>query len=290
MTRSRMGEYLEPVAPCHRHQRDAGRLRYADRERRRHRDRGQQPDPGACRLLDQLHRHAAGQQQDAARRILPLAQQGAGQLVQRVVPPDILAHCQQPPTPEAGRMDRPRLVVQHLRRLQAGYCLGHLRRGPPPPGPHARGRPHGIGQAVHAAQPASGRPRDVAAAALQRHHPLGRDPHAQLDAERGRDHVQLLDLAGLVDNALGAAEPGGEILQVLWRGHHDRMGGPVVGERNRHLLRHRPAAGFGAVPPHRDADRGRPYAGLPGSGCACGNRQIIRLQQMPNPTSPSRRS
>ena len=73
-----MGEDLELVAPHDRDQRDAGALGLRDGELCRHRDGGQEAAAHHGRLLDQLDRHPAGEDEKTARRVDPLARQMPG--------------------------------------------------------------------------------------------------------------------------------------------------------------------------------------------------------------------
>src|SRR5262249_53258938 len=86
------------------------------------------------------------------------------------------------------------------------------------------------------AQPAAGRPGEVASPLAMPRAARRRQPHAQLDAERSLDHLQALDLVEGGDDSFGQAETVGEILEVLRRRHHDGTGAAVIGEGDGGLL------------------------------------------------------
>ena len=172
------------------------------------------------------------------RALAPVAGQDAGQLVERVVATDILAKRNQAALGfvEAGGMHCARLVVQHLEggeRLDRGHDLV---RGEDAALADFWRRPHRLGQTFDAAQAAARRPCHLAAPA-QKLGGLGRlQPDPELDADLLLHNVDGVDRIDRRDHALGQAEAYGEVLEVLRRRHHHRVGSGVEGEGDRSLL------------------------------------------------------
>src|SRR5262249_40346266 len=78
-------------------------------------------------------------------------------------------------------------------------------------------------------------------------------PHARFDAALNVDNLQAIDIVRRLDDILGQAEADGEVAQIQRGCHHHGVGRPIIGERDRHLLRDRPVRleVFGAAPDNR---------------------------------------
>ena len=234
-----MGEHLEAVVARDGDQRDAGVLGGAQRERGRRRDRDDDRRAADRGLLDHLDRDAAGQQDDAGIAGDVAASEGAGQLVERVVPADILA---QRDDPALGFQNAAAWTarVSRLKRLQRPAARRRQRRRHRPTC-ESRMSTSGGGRIASARlsmphKPAAGRTRHVTAALGERVDPRLGDPHPQLDAVVARDDLDVVDLVRPRDDAFRQAEADGEILEIVRRRHHHRIGEAVVGERDRGFL------------------------------------------------------
>src|SRR6266851_6112167 len=75
--------------------------------------------------------------------------------------------------------------------------------------------------------------------------------NAKLDAETRRLDLQPAELVSILDNALGNAEPGTEVLEVGWRRHHDCVGESVIVDPDRRLFGDSLGDGLCAMPAHR---------------------------------------
>src|SRR4051812_41970436 len=75
-----------------------------------------------------------------------------------------------------------------------------------PPALNHRQRSQRVGEALNAAQAASGRPRQTAPPCSQGLFLGVRDPYAQFDALRGRGYFQAFNVAPSADNPFGQAE------------------------------------------------------------------------------------
>jgi hypothetical protein len=75
---------------------------------------------------------------------------------------------------------------------------------------------------------------------------------------RGFDDGKILDARGVRHDLFGERKPHGEIPQVGWGRHHDRMRQPVVGEGDGGL--------FGELACRAAAGAGRAFTGLEGNG------------------------
>src|ERR1700730_9262094 len=69
-----------------------------------------------------------------------------------------------------------------------------------------------------------------------------RQPHPQFDAVVEIDDVKRTDIFRRLHDAFADAESDGEILQVPRRSHHDGIGAPIIGQRDRGFLRDQPRA------------------------------------------------
>ena len=149
-------------------------------------------------LLHHLHRHPAGQDDHAGAADDMLARERAAELVQRIVASDVLAQRDELPArlPERRGVDGARLPVDRLARRD-GVDRPHdvARREKLAVGDDERG-PHRLGQRLDAAQPASGRPREMPPARLQAGGARLGEPHPQLDPDLLVDDLQVLDLVG----------------------------------------------------------------------------------------------
>ena len=211
-----VGENFERVAAGDADQGDAGGLRQAHRQRgrRRHRDHHRRADHR--RLLHQLDGDAARQQQQPIAGADPRARQRTGELVERVVPADILAQRDHAARrmPEGGGMHRVGLLVQPLAGGHRRHGRDDVGRREARIGGDARRLADRVRQALQAAQAAAARAGEAALAHGQRIDAVRRQPHAELDALVGRDDLDFLDLAGALDDAFGQAEADGEVFQV----------------------------------------------------------------------------
>ena len=195
--------------------------------------------PMASGFLHHLDRDAARQQHHALLRGRALARERAGKLVEGVVASDVLTHGNEAAAriEEAGAVHRTGLAVQLLQRKQRVDRRHDLVGGEDKPTPHFRRRAHRLDQALDAAQPASRWPRHLAAAAEKLGCVALFQPDAELDADLFLDDLDALDGVERRDHAFGEAEADGEILEVLRRRHHHRVGRGVEGEGDRRLLR-----------------------------------------------------
>src|SRR5258708_3848099 len=101
-SRSRVGDYApgmcvdgEAVRSGERREGDARGLGLANGKLRRRGDRNHYRDAGQCSLLDHLIRATAGDHAKASLGIEPGGNHRADELVESVMPPDILAYCEQ---------------------------------------------------------------------------------------------------------------------------------------------------------------------------------------------------
>ena len=192
----------------------------------------------------------------------PAAQAVADQLVEGIVPADILARRNDIAGRVAmgGGVHGAGLGIERLvgaDRLQRAEDRGGL----DPPRPRQSGqRPQRLLQILDAAQPAGGFGGPVPDPG---EHPVVPLRH-QLDAEQ---HAPFLladlnadDVRRAVDQPLRPGEALGEILQVGRRRHHHRIADAEDADGDRRLQRHRPVpvgrAPVRAHPPRRDGDAG----------------------------------
>ena len=152
---------------------------------------------------------------------------------------DVLAHGDEAAAriEEAGAMHCARLAVQLLQGKQRIDRRHDLVRREHKSAVYFRRRSHRLDQALDAAQSASRWPCHLAAAAEELGGVPLLQPDAELDADLLLDDLDALDGVERRDHALGEAEAYGEILKVLRRRHHHRVGGGVEGEGDRRLLR-----------------------------------------------------
>src|SRR5215469_9438063 len=102
-----MGEHLEPVVACDADESKAYRLCSADGQSRRRRDADYDDRSHHAGLLHKFDRNTARQHNDAQRSRLAGMQQSTRQLVERIVPPDVLTQDQLPTRPpKCCSMDR----------------------------------------------------------------------------------------------------------------------------------------------------------------------------------------
>ena len=248
--------------------------------------------PASAHLLHHLDRDAAGQHDGArAAASTPCARHRADQLVQRVVPADILAgqrRCPRPGDQKPGRMDRPRLVVQ---RLPVAQRVGRRRdlggASAQAAGRDRRQRAHGLGEAVDAAEAAAHRarheapPRAASASARS-----SAQPHLRLDALRLGQHLEALDLvraarrsprSGEKPTAKSSRSAGVAIITACVRA--------VVDHRDRHLLGQRRGVTARAAPPRDDEPRRR--CARRRGHASLRRRQDAARQRRPAPRSPA---
>ena len=243
--------------------------------------------PGHLGFLHELEaRSAADDDAIAAERQLAAQQRVTDQLVERVVPADVLAQRDD----RAGGIEQTRRV-QAARLLEHGL-LGLQRRGQPTE--RRAGHPKIHGADVVLALHGDRLDRSLAADAAARRHveiPLealevDRDAGRQLDAHDVDQAVgralparhDALHVAARADDAFGEQEPDGEILVVPRRAHRDRNGllgaaavAPRVTQANLERLFGRDEIGIVGEPelaaaeaPHVEAPRRLP-PGLPSS-------------------------
>ena len=199
----------------------------------------------------------------------PLARQRAGQLVERIVPADILAHARRAraAVPEAAACTARVSLIEHLcaaaappsrRMISAGVEVA--------PPTDVRQRPHRLVEALDAAEPAAGRAGEATPARRRsRVRALRRKPHAQLDARARASTTSSSSISRRsCDDAFGQAEAEGEVLEVGRRRHHHRMGRAVIAE-----ARPRVSSGIARTPcAHRvAAERGARDARTGGGSC-----------------------
>ena len=175
-------------------------------------------DAGADRggLLHHLDRDPAGEDDGAGAAGHALRGQRAGELVQRIVASDILAqdHVMVAGPEKAGGMGGTRCVIEDLRcaeLLDRGADL--IRRKADLPLNDAI-HPVGFGQTLDTAQPAAGRANEPSAPILQQASGPRPQPGSHLDAAGSGDDRQVVDLAGVVDDAFGQAEAEREVGEI----------------------------------------------------------------------------
>ncbi len=248
-----------------------------DREARRRGHRAQHRDAGDRGLLDELERQPARHEEHFTReRERPLEQRRADQLVERVVPPDVLAHGDEVTgRGEAGgrvqatRLAEEALVLGEPRRQRPHHRSRDKRAGSDGIAPHLEVVERGL-----AADPAGGVGEEPAFADLgddgpaqpQRHHV---EELLAFVAEAIRDGV---DVARRGDEPLGAAEPGSQLEVVARRAHRHRerarrltgsvhaqlerlLGDELVGSRARRLRTDRKHLHGGHGPANRRGGR-----------------------------------
>ena len=138
-----------------------------------------------------------------------------------------------------SRVNRPSQLEQLLRSLQTGNGARQCAFAQ-----HGR-RANGCGplgqliEALRAAQTATGTSGKRSPMLLEDMSALGRDLHLHLDAVVALDDLHIVDFAGATDDAFAKAEAEGEVLKILGRGKHDRMGNAVVHQRHRHFFGNR---------------------------------------------------
>ena len=226
---------------------------------------------------------------------VPAREQGAGELVERIVPADIFAHGDQSGlrAPKCRGMHGARLPVQLLpgrQRIERPHDLGRRKDGPVA---HAPRRPHGLVEAFDAAEPAAGRAGEMPPPLAQGRRARLGEPHAQFDAGLVLDDLELADIRRRSDKAFGEAEAERKILEVLRRRHHHRIGAALIGEGDGGLLGDDAlAVGRALAAPDRALDGHRRLAHAatprprPSPRCAGSCARVRRIA----PATPSGRS
>ena len=132
----------------------------------RHDERG--TDDGC--LLDHLDRDAAGEQHHAGSRRHLIVRQRAAKLVERVVPPDVLAqrHHAAARFPECRRMNGTRIAIDPLQRRHAFERAHDLGRAEHLAGLYRRRDTHRFIKRLDPAQATSRRSREITPALPQR--------------------------------------------------------------------------------------------------------------------------
>ena len=167
--------------------------------------------------------------------------QCARKFVERIVPPDILAHHHAVAArhKEPRRMRSSRFAIEGLRRRQPFDGQPDLFRCEADRACHRRDDPARLLQAFDAAEPATGRSDEAPLPFLQRPAAVRTQPDAQFDSCGARDNVELLDLADIPDDAFGQAEAQSQIGQVGGRCHEHSRCRSVVDKSNGTFLGHR---------------------------------------------------
>ena len=196
--------------------------------------------PAIGRLLHHLDRDPAGEEQQAIAAGDAAPRHRADQLVERVVPADILAdeHDALAAAPERGGMDGVGLAIERLerrQRLHGGHDLVGREDADPPP-------TVATGRIASARLSMPQRPQPVGPAMWRRRSRKRGGPglaRATSGARSRRPRAttcEVADLGGRGDDALGQGEADGEVLEISRRRHHHGVGAAVIGEGDRHLL------------------------------------------------------
>jgi hypothetical protein len=151
-------------------------------------------------------------------------------------------------------MDRTCLPVDGLTRRQQGERIRDRLGRDPKRALDPWRWPHGLGQALEAAETTAGRPRQMAPPVVKGIALAWPEPHSKLDAVVARYDLKVLDLIRRRDDPLRQAEADREVLEIRGRRHHHGMSGPIVGEGDRGLLGDGARARLDAAVPRRPHD------------------------------------
>ena len=100
----------------------------------------------------------------------------------------------------------------------------------------------GFRETVQAAHPAPRRPEETSTSRRERIGRFSCQPQAQVDAVIDRNDIEFGDVRRRRHDAFGQTEADREIGQVGGSGHHHRVGGAVIGERDGRFLGQRALA------------------------------------------------
>ena len=108
-----MGENLKAVLARDRHERHAGGIGHSHGQGGRRRDCDDYWSVNCRGFLHHLNRYAAGENNNPLLRRGILADEGAGELIERVMAPDVLPHSHQAPgwVPKARGVHRTSLMI-----------------------------------------------------------------------------------------------------------------------------------------------------------------------------------
>ncbi len=132
-------------------------------------------------------------------------------------------------------MDRPGLRPEALGLVQGGERRGDRRHGQPERGRGTEGSPGQGSDVLDAANAAAGATADRALSGEVLAQPTRRQLDEKPQAILRRLDADIPDLACLLHDPLGEAEPVGEIFEVAGGGHHHRVGHAAIDKIDRRL-------------------------------------------------------